>query len=392
MKRILFYYDNFCGADSRGGTEVATSRIAAALKAHGDMMVYNACLRNAPAGNGAPYDGIIQLDKKNFDDKLGKFLADNRIEAVVNMGRFFRHKKLEGAIKASGTDVKLLFMHHFAPGSESKKHTYKAGWHLLRMNPANPLYWLRATFYPMVKLPRRLNWRKIYRKVYEMSDRVVLLSKGYVKEYASIAGISETEKFAAIHNIYDPPTALSPRGKEKRVLILSRMDEIQKRISLALKIWHKVEDDPELKDWELDIVGSGHDMAGIRKLARKLGLKRVTFHGWKDGKPFLEKDSILMMTSDYEGLSLSMIEAGVYGCVPVAYDSYASVADIIDDGKTGMAVPGFGDTEGFYRKLAALMKDDEGRKRMASEAKLRSAKFSSDEIASQWIEMLEKIE
>lgn len=392
-KRILFYYDNYCGPRSRGGTEVATFRIARALRDFEDCEVFNAYMRRkGDVGDHDVYHSTVKLphSKSGFIKTLSELIRDNEIDYVVNMGRFFRHRRLERAIEESGRDTRLLFMHHFAPGSEKKKTTYGSAWHLFKLNPANPLYWLRITFYPLIKLPRRLSWRKIYRQVYEKSFRVVLLSRGYVEDYKRIAGIGDEEKFVAIPNIYDAPSREETPAKEKRVLILSRMDEIQKRVTLALQIWKKIEERDDLKDWRLDIVGSGHDMKGIQNMAGKLGLERVTFHGWQESRPFLEQSTILMMTSDYEGLPLSMIEAQSYGCVPVAFDSYASLGDVVADNETGLIVSPMGDTEQFAERLAELMLDADRRRRLAEAgAETASTRFSSRRIASLWSAILQ---
>lgn len=395
MKRVLFYYDNYCGEKSKGGTEVSTFRIASALKEDGITEVFHA-YRHKRKDKGKKeksiYESEIRLDFQGEKSvvELSDFISDNKIDYVVNMGRFFRQEKLQRSILKSGRDAKLFFMHHFAPGSEKMKGTYSSGWHLLKLNPYNPLYYLRATVYPLLKLPRISGLKKIYRKVYEISDRIILLSDGYKEKYREIADISDESKMVAIPNIFDAPQPLdriSPK-KEKRVLILSRMDEIQKRISLALKIWKRIEEEPALNYWHLDIVGDGHDAGIYKRLARKLGLKRVTFHGWKNGREFLERCSVLMMPSLYEGLSLSMLEAQAYGCVPIAYDSYASLKDIVKPGETGVIVNGFGDVESFARKLINLMKNGEERTKMAERAQINSDRFSSQKIAERWKNLL----
>lgn len=385
---LLFYYDNYCGPDSRGGTEVATARIATALRSTGGYRVFNAFRRGTPPAGPSVYDGIIHLRRTSFASDLAAFIRENEIDAVVNMGRFFRHSILRKAIAASGRDVRLIFMHHFAPGSETVKGTWKSGLHLLRLDPLNPLYWLRVSFYPLLKLPRRLNYRKIYRKVYDWSDAVVLLSDGYKADYCRVAGISSMEKFHAIPNIFEAPDLPDATRKEPRVLLLSRMDEIQKRISLALKVWKIIEARPELSSWHLDIVGHGHDARGLKRLARRLGLQRVTFHGWSSSRPFLEKDSILMSTSLYEGLSLAMIEALTYGCVPVAFDSYASLRDIVEDGATGLAISPFGDIEGFADSLASLMADPGTLGAMQTRGREGVDRFSPQAVANSWHSLL----
>ena len=392
-KRILFYYDNFCGADARGGTEVATFRIASALKSKG-VDVFNAFRSKGDGKEKSIYHDVIKLSRNNrkFVSDLARFIRENEIDVAVNMSRFFRHSLISEASKKSGRDVRVFFMQHFAPGSEKKKGTYAAGFHLLKLNPLNPLYWLRASFYPLLKLPRTLRWKKIYRDIYDTSDRVILLSKGYFDSYKRIAGISDDKKFQAVPNIYNPDkgmdiTALVEK-KEKRVLMLSRMDEVQKRISLGLKIWKEIEKEEDLNDWCLDIVGTGHDMACEKRLAKSLGLRRVSFHGWQPPRKFLENDSILMMTSEYEGLPLSLIEAQAYGCVPIAYDSFASLRDVVEDGITGVVVEKFGDTENFAGKLKQLMRNKDYRQKMAEEAWKASGRFSSENIVSKWLNLL----
>lgn len=398
MKRILFYYDNFCGERAKGGTEVATRRIASALKATGEWEVYNAFRNRLPKEPDSLYKEVVKLSKtpSKFKDSLGKFLKERDIDVVVNMSRFFRHPLIMDAIGKSGRDVKIVFMQHFAPGSEKKKGTYRAGYHLLKLNPLNPLYWLRATLYPLLKLPRTLRWKKIYKRVYDLSDRVVLLSEGYIEPYQRIAGIKENSKFVSIPNIYDRNEGMSSKNrgewnKEKRVLVLSRMDEVQKRISLALQVWQLIEREPDLSDWQLDIVGTGHDMAAIKRLCSGLGLKNVTFHGWQESVPFLKRSAVLMMTSEYEGLPLSILEARSYGCVPIAYNAYASLKDVVTDGETGIIVDEFGDVDGYAGKLMALMRDDDKRNRMARNSVSGFEKFSSANIALKWKEMLDQI-
>ena len=254
-----------------GGLEVATFRLAKALKESGEWEVYNAYRNKCKCNEISPYSDVVRLSHNDneFVKVLAEFINSRKIDVVVNMTRFFRHKYIVKAVKNSGRDVKIIFMQHFAPGSEKKKPTYSAGWHLLKLNPWNPLYWLRVTIYPLLKFPRNLNLGKTYRDVYEKSDVVVLLSNSYIEDFKNIARLKDTSKFIAIPNIFDPATTMVNSDKKKRVLVLSRMDEVQKRVSLALKIWKEIESINDLADWHLDIVGNGHDMAIMKRLARK---------------------------------------------------------------------------------------------------------------------------
>lgn len=395
MKRILFYSENFCGDKIKGGLEVATFRIAKALKDSGQWDVYNAFRSKSDGKDKSIYSDVIKLGKSDskFRKELAQFISKNEIDVMVNMSRFFRHKYIVKAVENSRKNVKIIFMQHFAPGSEMKKPTFSSGFHLLKLNPYNPLYWLRASIYPLFKLPRRIKFNDIYKSTYRDSDKVVLLSDGYKKDYCKVGRFNDQSKFLAIPNIFELESgnkSQMPR-KEKRVLILSRMDEIQKRMSLALQIWAKIEKEPDLEDWHLDIVGSGHNTDIVKRLIRKLNLKNVTYHGWQPREPFLEKSSILISTSEYEGLPLAILEAQAYGVVPIAFDSYASLRDVVEDGVNGVVIENFGDLDTFVKQLANLMKDKERRQELARNACFSSTNFSSEKIGDQWLEMLEKL-
>ena len=412
MKNILFYYDNFCSDTSKGGTEVATFRIAKALKETGKVNIFHAFRSKSDGSDKSIYKDVIKLSKsdKSLVKDLKAFLNANGIDVVVNMGRFFRHKHIKKAAEYIGRDIQLIFMQHFAPGSELKKGTYKSGWHLLKLNPYNPIYWLRASLYPILKLNRTISYPKAYKYVYDTSHKIVLLSSGYKEEYQRIGRFEDDRKFVAIPNIYEDLSLKNKnqektdinednftdasiaekllKKKKRHVLILSRLDEIQKRISVALRIWSLINRYPELSNWHLDIVGSGHNSDIAHRLAKKFGLKNITFHGWQNGVKFLMEDSILISTSDYEGLPLSLIEAQVYGCVPIAFNSYASLKDVVTDGKNGIIVNPESGVDGFAQQLSALMKDNKLRHQLALNAMNNTNKFSSNNIAQKWLEIL----
>ena len=392
MRKVLFYYDNQCGEGAKGGTEIATYRIAKALNDTQETGVYNAYRNSTQEKTSEVYSDSIKLSKnrRGFIKGLSEFIKKNEIDIIVNMGRFFRHGLLDDSIKVSGRNVKLIFMHHFAPGSEIKKSTFKSGIHLLKLNPFNPLYWLRSSIYPIIKMPRRYKYPDIYKQVYERSDRVVLLCDGYAMDYCMVGNFTDNSKFVAIQNIFDnfSPSESSNSPKKKRVLILSRMDEIQKRLSLALKVWTKIENDTDLSEWHLDIVGGGHNTDIVKRMVRKLGLKRVTLHGWKPREEFLGRASILMMTSEYEGLPLTILEAQATGCVPIAYNSFSSLSTVIEAFENGVVVNKFGDIDEYVAKLKDLMYDEEYRNELSNNARKTINRFSSEKIAKEWLKIL----
>lgn len=395
-KRILFYYDNPCSETAKGGTELATYRIAKALSGLHGWEVYNAWRKGGDKlPEGSIYKAGIKLPSTGgkFVKSLSTFLKNNEIDVAVNMGKFFRNRKIVKAIKQSGRDIKLIFMHHFAPGSERIKSLWSSNLDLLSIDPTNMLYFLRVSFYPLFRLNRTLSLPKKYKSVAKKADKIVLLSENYVKPFMKFGGIKDKwrDKFIAIPNIYPDELQEINEDKKKHVLILSRMDEIQKRISLALKIWKNIENDPDLKEWQLDIVGTGHNLKSLEKLSMKMRLQNVVFHGWGASRQFLDENSIFMMTSRYEGLSLSLLEATATGCVPIVFNSHASLPDVIDDRKNGIIVQSDGDIDEFTEELKSLMKDDVFRKELANAGFSRMSNFTETTVGKKWNDMLNSL-
>jgi glycosyltransferase involved in cell wall biosynthesis len=96
------------------------------------------------------------------------------------------------------------------------------------------------------------------------------------------------------------------------------------------------------------------------------------------------------MTSTTEGWGMVLIEGQVHGCAVMAYDSYASVSDIITDGENGVVVPAFNECE-YARRLSELMEDDALRQRMAQNGTQSVRRFASTNIAKRWISEFEQL-
>ena len=90
-----------------------------------------------------------------------------------------------------------------------------------------------------------------------------------------------------------------------------------------------------------------------------------------------------MMTSAYEGWGITLTEAQQMGVVPIAFDSYSSLHDIIEDGKNGVTVNN-NDFEEYVEKLLWLMDHEEDRCGMAREAIVSSRRFSLEVILDRW--------
>ncbi len=162
-------------------------------------------------------------------------------------------------------------------------------------------------------------------------------------------------------------------------MYVGRIEWRQKRVGRLIDIWKRIY--KKFPDWELVIVGDGPIRQTLEQKALKM--ERVVFTGWQDPEPFYRDASILCLTSDFEGWGMVLTEAMTFGVVPVAFNSYAAITDIIDDGKNGLLVPPFSHKE-FARKLGSLMKDEELRREMSKNCVQYVRRFDIQNVADEW--------
>lgn len=401
--KIVFVTENEI-SPMLGGTERITSTLASTFMARGHECVsvfFRQC--------GLPEKSMFS-DKRLIDTGIG----DSRTLAALTRHRTERDKadlrrQLAPAIAGAGVvisnlvDIRykrtvlpelytltrasgavLLACYHAMPGEELIGTPVRnCLWHIRRREHVRRyLREMALALTPRVLLMalRHKYIRSRYTLMYDNSDRVVLLSERFTPQFARLAGLSDTSRVAAVPNALSfdaflPEEAMADKRKE--VLIVSRLDEKSKRLSRALEIWGRVRHE----GWRLVIVGSGPDAEYYRETALRLHLRDVAFVGRQpDLTPYYRRASIFMMTSEFEGWGITLTEAQQMGVVPIAYDSYASLRDIVEDGVSGIIVPRH--SPGRYaRKLQSLMRDGDTRRRMALAGQDACRRFTMDAVA-----------
>lgn len=99
------------------------------------------------------------------------------------------------------------------------------------------------------------------------------------------------------------------------------------------------------------------------------------------------RGSIFLLTSRYEGFSLSLVEAMSQGLIPVAF-SVGVAPEIIINGKNGFLVK---NTQEACMKIKEILNDDELRANMSTAAYLTSLKFKADILANKLVSLYQQI-
>jgi len=156
----------------------------------------------------------------------------------------------------------------------------------------------------------------------------------------------------------------------------------QKRLDLWLEAARRIaEHEPEAR---FLIVGDGPLRAEIEEQAGRLGLaQRIVFAGLLDDVgPLLAAIDVYLMTSEFEGLPLALLEAMAAGRA-VVVTAVGGIPEAVTDGETGV-VRRFGDVEGLAGAVADLLADPERRAALGAAARRRVAEsFGIERMAAE---------
>lgn len=118
------------------------------------------------------------------------------------------------------------------------------------------------------------------------------------------------------------------------------------------------------------LVGDGKLRKKIEKTVKQLNLEdRVILSGWRRDIPeILSATDIFVLTSLWEGLPITVLEAGIAG-VPVVATDTGGIREVVSEGETGfMVLPR--DIQGMRNKLDILLKDAFLRRKIAERSRV----------------------
>lgn len=377
-----------------GGQEVVTSVLAKSFSDNNNNVII-ACF-NQPnkmmVRRTCDAVKVYSLNGFNYSEnnvaKLRDILISEKIDIVINQWGlpYIGAKVLEKAKK--GLNVKVIAIYHNDPGTNARIKDVE-----IELSKTDNGF-KRLLLITKKNLYRFITSRSM-RYVYNHSDVYQVLSPSFVERFKNFTGIKNPKKLMVQTNPVTIETGdfvLKPANKEKEIIYVGRIDYNQKRVHRVIDTWALLE--KKYPDWRLTIVGDGVERENIEKQAKALGLKNVSFEGFKSPIEYYKRARILMLTSEYEGFPLVLAECMSFGVVPAVYGSYSAVYDIVNDGVNGIVFPY--QKEGFSAEKAAIqlqkiMHNDAVYNDMAEKAIETSKRYSVDEIYRSWEETFEKL-
>ena len=177
----------------------------------------------------------------------------------------------------------------------------------------------------------------------------------------------------------------------KRVIAVGRLD-YQKGFDRLIQAWELVQHTGKFTDWKLDIYGQGEWQEMLQQMIDKAELQNIVCLNRPTkqiGEEYVKSD-MLVMSSNYEGFPMVMIEAMACGLPVVSFDYKCGPKDIIQTGINGLLVPN-GDIQALADAMMKVMEDEAYRKMLSLNARKVVDTYSEQAVMAQWIRLFTSI-
>jgi glycosyltransferase involved in cell wall biosynthesis len=241
------------------------------------------------------------------------------------------------------------------------------------------------------QLPLTRSWRQLRRWALPMADSVVALtsdSKAWLETHCGCR-----------HVWVIPPPFVWPIPRQEPVVWPEQTVAPDRRLLLSVGRLSAEKGFDELIDafaqaapehWDLAIVGEGAQRTALEARIECLGLGRRVHLVGRVGNvaDWYARADLYALSSRYEGLPMTLVEAMASGCPAVSYDCDTGPRDIIRHGYNGLLAGAPGNTYMLASALRSMMSSDSARKVMAARAPDVRVTFSSRRTTAMWQRLL----
>lgn len=164
---------------------------------------------------------------------------------------------------------------------------------------------------------------------------------------------------------------------------LVQLKGFDRAIEVARKLFVKY------PDWTWFIYGEGEYRSQLEKLITNYHLENKVFlKGYENDKAKIYADkAMLVVTSDFEGFGMVMIEAMQFGLPIVSFDIKYGPKEIVEDKKNGELIPIYDCTK-LADRLGYLIENPELRNQYSEYTSKSIERFSPQKIVSEWYKLI----
>ena len=227
------------------------------------------------------------------------------------------------------------------------------------------------------------SWRykRLRKRLYHKLSKVVTLNHSDEQHYIDLC-----QSVSLVSN----PAPLEISGtvcdnSSKTIVSLGRLAP-EKGYDLLIEAWSQIEQDYPM--WSLDIHGDGEEQEKLNKMIVDRRLKNVGLKGVAhDVQAVYDDASFYVMSSNYEGFGMVLIEAQSRGLPIVSFDCPSGPAEIVHHGIDGILVQN-GNVLALAEAMIHMIENPQLRQAMAREALQSARTYHLDTVIDKWLALL----
>lgn len=237
-----------------------------------------------------------------------------------------------------------------------------------------------------------------YRKLLQTYDRwdaavgVSASCMGWINQLADGTGRATRQI------VYGVPSSAAPRSvnlpdKPLQLAYVGRMVQHQKRVFEFVELVKRLE--ALGTEYRLHMVGDGPDLEKCRTQMNRAD--RVIWHGSQSSdwvQDFWPTVDVAVLLSEFEGTSITMLEAMAHGVVPAVTAVHSGVSEWVEDGAHGVVVPcDDSPADAMALRLHALSLDRAHLARMGTNAwqRIHERQLTIDHMAEQYAALFDDV-
>jgi len=362
-EKIIFCVRNM---EMVGGKERAVANIASALSDHHSIAILNLEGSTKSFYSLDPKIKLFSLHALNFLGRpKGLKTAWLFFTGIRAIGRFIQREKPDLLI---GNDFLINIMLVLAKLFTGSKVNI-VGWEHVTLE--EPIIGSR----PRLRALRDFFYKKLKRLVVITQSDMSFCEKKSI--HSSLIPYPQSFPF---HDTID--------YGQKCILTIARLS-YQKGIDLYLQLIGSLRD--HLDGWRFMLVAKEDDISRtqLEQMISQYGVMDFidVEAPSSDVTKFYKRASIFLLTSRYEGLPITLIEAQTCGLPCISFDCKTGPAEIIHSGKDGYVVPVF-DVQEMGRCLIKLINDEDLRRSMGCHAKKAAERFERAHVITSWRQLI----
>lgn len=232
---------------------------------------------------------------------------------------------------------------------------------------------------------------------YPQANAIVAVSKGAAEDLVENIGI-DRNRISVIYNPTFDDTIVEKAAetlehewfKDTRLPVILGVGRLtqQKDFATLLKAFALVLKEVPAR---LLILGEGHNRYELEALAIQLRIQEsVQLYGFEvNPYKYMVRANVFVLSSIYEGLPNTLIEAQALGVPVVSTDCPSGPREILLNGTAGPLVP-VGDFQALAREILRLLKNKDQAMHFVKEGQKQIGRFRSDRAMKQYLKLLNK--